>query len=308
MDNYNGYKCEICKQEVKEKKHFYSQHKISESNYFQKYLPKFDLITKDRIPFKSYESYILTDFITKTNLQKYLKSLNKNDALQYLSTWLKKRKDLKKNLFVPVEFESRTLCFPSIVYLIKEYEIDGYKTLCSNSTLLSRYNYSNLDFPLYIENDSLIFTIDTREQLLLKFDKFEIQKLEFGDYTVQGSDIYIERKSLPDFLGTISQGYDRFNNEIKRVIKNDCYLVILIEEQYSRLFSYKFLKHTRRVQAAPQFIHHRIRELIQLYGSHIQFLAVDGRLEAKRVIKNIFNLKKDIRSLDLQYLYDTGNL
>ena len=64
--------------------------------------------------------------------------------------------------------------------------------------------------------------IDTREQRPWAFppDLAEVSRgtLRTGDYALAGDDAFaIERKSLDDFLGTISSGWERFLREIGRM-------------------------------------------------------------------------------------------
>ncbi|OGV36184.1 MAG: hypothetical protein A2020_12325 [Lentisphaerae bacterium GWF2_45_14] len=64
--------------------------------------------------------------------------------------------------------------------------------------------------------------IDTREQTPWGFPDDEVTAvrgtLSAGDYALAGDDKFaIERKSLDDFLGTISTGWERFNRELDRM-------------------------------------------------------------------------------------------
>lgn len=65
---------------------------------------------------------------------------------------------------------------------------------------------------------------DTREQTPLDFSPFpfvtvERATLHSGDYSVKGweSQFAIERKSLADLIGTITQGHERFERELERL-------------------------------------------------------------------------------------------
>ena len=62
--------------------------------------------------------------------------------------------------------------------------------------------------------------VDTREQKPLDFENLnkQIKNLKFGDYAFsdRDSNTYIERKSVSDFIGTLSGGFDRFTREIER--------------------------------------------------------------------------------------------
>ena len=83
MDNV----CKICNQIVKQRKHYWFVHKIKEVDYYCQYEPKFDLWDKSLIPFKSPDSYLLTDFISKPNLKKYIESKSKEEPSGSLS-WI----------------------------------------------------------------------------------------------------------------------------------------------------------------------------------------------------------------------------
>ncbi len=289
-----------------ERKHFYSVHKIKESLYYETHFPRKDLLTNEKIPFKSPESYPLTDFLTRTNLSKYLKSLDKEKGLDYCKEWLLRRKNIKNLEFAPGEFECKSLLFPSIKFFHEFYGNLSYESECLDIGLDIRYDYyKELEF----ENKELEIICDTREQLLLDFKNKQIATLPYGDYTIrENKGIYIERKSLNDVISTISQGYERFIKELERCKKDNNYLIILIEEEYSHLTSYPYLPHTKRIKASPDFIWHRIREIIHKFPLNCQFLAVNGRPESIRVINNIFNFKGDIRKTDLQYEYFKNNL
>lgn len=80
----------------------------------------------------------------------------------------------------------------------------------------------------------LEITIDTREQTPFHFDecvaKTRIGTLKTGDYACTGDRGFaVERKSLDDFLGTISSGWDRFQREIFRAKTAGFSLPIVVE-------------------------------------------------------------------------------
>lgn len=298
--------CPICNTENIDKKHPYSIHKIKYADFIEKYYPKIDLYTKELIKYKNDEQYHLADFNTKINLKKYLESVSKEEGLHYLKGWLLRRKELKNLSFAPVEFEIKSLPMPSLVYWNKKYGIDSYKKICLELGLLLKHDLNYL--PETNQNQDLEYIVDSREQSVLPIKNFQVQCLNYGDYTIKDNDsIYIERKSLSDAISTLSQGYERFNKEIERCKKDNNYLIILIEEKYSNLQSFEYMPHIHS-KCDWIFISHRIRELLQNYPLNIQFLAVDGRKEAVRIIEKIFKLKDYIKQLDLQYFYNIGDL
>lgn len=87
--------------------------------------------------------------------------------------------------------------------------------------------------------------IDSREQLPLEFsnrvfDEVVVEGLPFGDYWVEleGKElpIVIERKSLGDLFGTMTNGYERFKKEVERVKDAECHLILAIEGSVSDVF------------------------------------------------------------------------
>lgn len=68
----------------------------------------------------------------------------------------------------------------------------------------------------------LRIVIDSREQLPWHFEPEAATvrrgKIDAGDYCLEGDAFFaIERKSLDDFLGTISSGWERFRRELARM-------------------------------------------------------------------------------------------
>jgi len=64
--------------------------------------------------------------------------------------------------------------------------------------------------------------IDSREQLRLDLAPLqtEVGTMPEGDYTIKGLEhvVAIERKSLPDLIGCVGSGRDRFDREIQRLL------------------------------------------------------------------------------------------
>lgn len=77
---------------------------------------------------------------------------------------------------------------------------------------------------------------DTREQTPLDFSRFEpfvrVERgtLESGDYSIRGheGEFAIERKSLADLIGTITQGHERFERELQR-LESFRYAAVVVE-------------------------------------------------------------------------------
>jgi len=76
-----------------------------------------------------------------------------------------------------------------------------------------------------------------------KYSGVEVQTgtLTTGDYSLVGLEcrVAIERKSLADFIGSISSGRDRFERELTRARGLDAFLVV-IESPFSELVAGKY--------------------------------------------------------------------
>jgi hypothetical protein len=197
---------------------------------------------------------------------------------------------------------------PSIVFYNKIFR--DYYDVCSSIGLENKFihpcNITN-QFNNKLNKKDTIY-VDTREQSWLKFDiPFEIKTLSFGDYACSNDNCgcYIERKSLSDFISTLSvKNFDRFKNEIDKAQKNNSYLIVIVEEKLANALSFQYLPHiSKKIKATPEYIFHNVRSLIQEY-SNLQFLFVDGREEMKRTIESIFASKCFYSKVDLQLAYD----
>ena len=80
--------------------------------------------------------------------------------------------------------------------------------------------------------DTLKIVVDTREQSPWAFPPEAATTrrgtLRAGDYSLEGDDLFsIERKSLDDFLGTISSGWERFERELERMADYPAKVIIV---------------------------------------------------------------------------------
>jgi len=122
---------------------------------------------------------------------------------------------------------------------------------------------------------SLHIVIDTREKTPLHFEPWDattsIGLLKQGDYAILGDTQFaIERKSLDDFLGTVSTGWERFLREIGRMDAHEFIsMPILIEGDMETVCFAEFEgrivppRH-RHFNLSPKFILKRIAELTML--------------------------------------------
>ena len=304
------FKCKACDQEFETERKLHShlkKHDLRIAAYYQQYYPRYDLYDGKIIKFKSKEYYLNTEFNNKSNRLKWLDKLPLNEAKKYLKKILLDRKEKKALTYSPCQVELRSLAFPSVISFEKKFP-DYYK-LCKSLGFKNKYRQAQSIVTAKSKKDCKIY-VDSREQLPLKFNlPTEVKGLKFGDYALSEKSLtcncYIERKTLADFISTISVlNYDRFCREIERAAENDANLIIVIEDSLTHALSFPFLPYiSKKIKVTPEFIFHKARDMIQKYD-HIQFLFVNGRKESVRVIEKIFFSKCIYKKIDLQLSYD----
>lgn len=303
--------CKIDGKEFKDEKTLHLSLKgygLNKVKYYQTYYERRDLLTGELINFKTKEQYLNSDFNDKNNMKKWLKQQPLDKAQEYCKQLLIKRKENKNLIYSLTQIELRTIMAPSIIFYNKIFK--DYYDVCSSLGLENKFIHPNLigdHFKNKLNQKDIIY-VDTREQSWLKFNiPFEIKTLPFGDYACSNDNCgcFIERKSLSDFISTLSvKNYDRFKNEIEKAKKNNSYIIVMVEEILNNALSFQYLPHiSKKIKATPEYIFHNVRELLQEYDN-LQFLFVDGRKEMTRLIESIFASKCFYKKIDLQLAYD----
>lgn len=278
--------------------------KIKIADYYLQYYDLEDLLTGEKIPFKDREQYLSTYFLNRKNMVDYFNA-NPSD-LKTLEEMFEDRinkKGLKKALS---QVELRTLLLPSTL-LFNKIGVD-YNEFNLHLKLNTVFNYDQTRKKKNINKDLVIFR-DTREQMPLELDcKFVESKLDFGDYTASAeyfNDVFIERKSLTDLIGTLSGGHERFINEIERAKESNSYLIVAVEDTMKNFLHYRGLESCKKVKANPEFIAHRLREICQNY-ENVQFVFTENRENMVSFVEKIFKLENKIQKLDIQWAFDKG--
>lgn len=301
--------CLICNEEITAEGHFWRQHRIKASDYYLKYVPKTDLYTNELIPFTSREQYLLNDFINRSNLSNYLKQLNAEDKQNFCLDLLIRRRDIKGLVYAPTQIELKSLVMPTIITFNRIFP-DGYYDVCEKNGFKIKFDLPKGPLVGCFDEKTHII-VDTREQFPLKFDiPFRVEKLDYGDYTLsdnhQNKNVYIERKSISDFISTLSAGYERFCRELDRAYNDNAHLVIIVEASMSYALSFNYSKWLSKfVRATPDFVFHRVRELCQRYPN-IQFVFVNGSSEAATLTKLLLTSGGVCREFEIQYALDVG--
>jgi len=303
-------KCKVCEKQFSTIKSLHGHlkaHSLRQAQYYQQYYPRHDKFTGEIIKFKNRDQYLETDFNSRTSLKGWLEAVSDERAQGYCEEFLKDRKQKKNLIYAPSQIELRSLMFPPLHYF--KGKNFSYLKICKDIGLERKFYYNTKIEPVSI-SDKTVY-VDTREQKPLKFEcEIEVKKLNYGDYTLNDQSIcqgvYVERKNLIDFIGTLSKGYDRFKSEIERAAIDGSYIVVVVEASYSAATNFSKIPVIRnKVKATPEFIFHRVRELLQSY-CNVQFLFVKNRSESSDKIQKILTSNGKCRKADLQYLYDTG--
>ena len=305
--------CKICDKKFDSDRSLHAHlkaHEIRMVEYYQTQYPRYDKHDENIIKFKNKDQYLSADFNSRTNMRMWLKNQPKDKAAEYCKGLLSKRKDKKNLIYSPCQVELRSVMIPPIHFYNKA--IGDYYELCESIDLKNKYSYiNNIVYGSEYDNPKHKIYIDTREQKPLKFKReTEVKTLKFGDYALSDKELtcncYIERKSVGDFIGTMSGGLERFKNEIGRARDADAYLVILVEESLANCLSFNYLPHVykKNTKATPEYIFRNVRDLIQEYP-HIQFLFVHGRKKASEIIEKIFTCGCLYKKMDLQLAYDS---
>lgn len=129
--------------------------------------------------------------------------------------------------------------------------------------------------------------VDTREQKPLWNKNVEIKGLKTGDYSIKGHEehIAIERKSMGDLFGTLGGGHKRFKKELERA-KNLDYFAIIIDGSITKCLNKDF-EGSYHTKMKGYVI---LKILCTLHIKYkINFFFTNGRIESKRLIKELFN-------------------
>lgn len=298
------YICKICDKKVEERKHFWTEHRIKEADFYQKYEPRVDLYDGSSIVFKNPEQYFQSDFNSRPNLREYLKKVSKQEGIDYLIGWLKRRKEIKGLIYGLDQFTTKSLLFPTISFIQKFYGKGVYEEICNKAGLKVKFDYSKL--PEFTQKIDKII-IDTREISPYFLDyPLEIKKLDVADYCVipNSQNVFFEKKTIEDWAGTVSAGFDRFRRELQRAKDKNAYIIVIIEAEYNQLLSINHLPHTKFIKAKADFLLYRCRDLY-LEFDNFQMVACGNRTKTIEILKKLLKMD-NIKDYDIQFLLDNS--
>lgn len=303
--------CSICKLENPEPRHFWTVHKIKESDYYLKYHPRFDLLTDEPLKFKSRDCYLLSHFQNKNNLKKWLLSQDIQTQRGYLRDILINRREIKNLVYTPTQVELRSWENSVGIVTYNKLFKDYYK-LCLELGYKSR-GFNNLTEKTILKatrnlrNNPIL--IDSREQSILNFHNKEINicTLPVGDYSVKDNnyEIYVERKSLHDLISTFGpRNFDRFRNELIRAKNIGAYIILLVENDINTALGFDHSPfYSRHTQMTVVFLFHQIRVLLQEFDNW-QIAFCKSRTDMAEKIRWIFEMEDFWKYQDIQLALD----
>ena len=140
------------------------------------------------------------------------------------------------------------------------------------------------------QQDTFAIVIDTREKLPLIFDGTirTVRKfIRTGDYSVEGYEdqFAVERKSIPDLIGTLTAGRSRFERELQRMAGIAFRRVIVEGSLRQVIASAKRVEQDKRRRVRTSSIIGTIYAFEVRYGVPFVFAAQGAREAAWRVEK-----------------------
>jgi len=140
--------------------------------------------------------------------------------------------------------------------------------------------------------------IDTREQAPYIIPGSITATLKTGDYSILGleTEIAIERKSLPDLLGSITTGRERFEREFARM-SDYRFRAMVIEAGLAHILSGQYIS-----QVAVESVIGTLAAWSFRYGVHIFFAGCRGAAQQLTwaLLKKYHEIRSQCRSIEIE--------
>jgi DNA excision repair protein ERCC-4 len=291
--------CNICEERFKSVKSLHlhlKAHGISVKNYYQTHYPRFDKLTGEPIEFKSFDQYIVSEFCNKKNMTNWMRQ-NQDKSGELAWSILSSYVSLK---------DIRYTYAPNYLYLLthprlprKEFLTDYDKLIVELDLKLIQKTPEKL--PENKLKDEPVIMVDTREQSPILFDDQILSKLYVGDYCLENSEfnnIFVDRKSESDFLGTMNSGVDRFQRELERARSINAYVFVLIESNMKNIYKNANIPFRKGINTQSAWAN--MRKVISGYSDVCQFVFVDNRENMRVMIPYFLKYGQELRYLDVQ--------
>ena len=117
------------------------------------------------------------------------------------------------------------------------------------------------------------------------------RSLDTGDYTVETLEnvLCVERKSIPDLVGTVVNDWQRFSRQLRRMSAMDVALIV-VEGKVSDLMNHQYSSQTN-----PESVRGKLNRIQVQFG--IQTLFLENREIAASWVENLFEKYLDQRDL-----------
>jgi len=301
-------------------KHLQFKLRLKQADYYQRYHPRVDRLTGQPLPFKSVEQYLASEFLSKDTLRRWI-AANPEEGKQWAIDWLRRRKIDKALRFPPTQVELRSLLCPSIHYY---QHMGDYGAICRELGYETRFDGDVTKLAAALWPSGAKVLVDTREQAPLKLNvPIEAATLSYGDYALDAAhsqDIHIERKSISDFAGTLSDrqiarqrevdsNLERFTRELERAQEAGIYLIMLVEDTIDHALELgtESSHLPKRGSMTGAHLFHNLRDLLHRFDN-FQALFVDGRKQAAAAVVKLLALGTLVKRIDLQWAHEAGKL
>lgn len=299
--------CQECGQSFETERSLHAhfkKHGLTLAEYYTKHFPRYNLLTKDPLPFKNKADYFSKDFSTYNQMVKWCGQAPADEVKAFILKELKHRVSTKDLSYGPSHLETVLNQLPPLSLYRRHY--GSYTAACEELGIEPLYNKGVIErfYEPPSEFEHIGIFVDTREQQPLKFKKSEEMKLDFGDYTSMGehyTNTYVDRKSETDFKSTLSTGFDRFTREIQRAKDFDSYLYIVVESSIAKIKKNNvFCPHRSNLR----YIWHNMRVLSHMFPRVCQFVFSGNRKNSEKVIPRLLSIGKPLWNVDIQYYLD----
>jgi len=292
-----GETCLRCGRQFKNKKGLHGH--ISRAcggleSYYHEFFPKHDPWTKKPLKFKTADDYSKKFFESYSNEYKWCRA-HPHLACDWYEFKIEHllRRPHHQFQYSLVEWASNKN--------VPFGELECILEIIQKTNLKPRFSYGAVPvFENLISADDVL--VDTREQKPL-FEN-EKMKISAGDYTLRPelyNAMHIDRKSLSDFIGTFTNGYERFERELELASALGIYLVVLVEAPFRECLDYMPPRRRKQVVTGRNAFFN-VRMAMQKFGD-IQFLFVKNRDEARKWAMRILSNPENTKKHDLQYIY-----
>jgi len=277
------------------------KHDMLLGDYYVKNYPRFDKLTEKPIEFKNASQYFSRDFNTTRNMNLWFEKAPKDEVKKYILEKFKKRLKKKDLKHAPSSLYLKTGDWPTLDVIKKLF--GGYNAFCGQIGVTPAYG-DNICKEFFEDYSDQEVWIDTRENKPLNFKNPYVFKLDFGDYTLPPKNYthtHAERKSFQDFAATVTNGYARFIREIERCQSLGCFLFIVVEADYNKIYKTNSAAYKKFNMG---FVFSRMRSIEAQFSDCCQFVFSGSRKDSEALIPKILCCGKKLWNVDLQYFWE----